>query len=110
MLYVGDLDTLRRLRLAMQPLFASFFQSMSPLTADSNVSDADSAASGAHSSASDGDSSDLMPIPFDSDADAADSDADAASSNADIPIWGLAVYRSAGSIIRIPRIPPTGAG
>ena len=35
---------------------------------------------------------------FDSDADSGDSGADPASSNADIPRWGLAVYRSAGSI------------
>ena len=98
LLYFADLDPSCRLRLPMQPLLASFLLPMPSLTADSNASDADSAASGAHSNASDGDSSDLMPIPFDSDADAADSDADAASSNADIPKWGLAVFnRSAHS-------------
>ena len=82
----------------MQPLLASFLLPMPPLTADSNASDADSTASGAHSNPSDADFSDLMPIPFDSDAAAAASDADVGSSNADIPKFGLAVYRSAGSI------------
>ena len=34
----------------------------------------------------------------DADTNSIDSDADPASSDADIPNWGLAVYRSAGSI------------